>query len=169
MLQQICAPVDQPVEASNPAPSPVTPWGRSARPRNQRPKNRPARMNLAVSRVLKLQALHVAAKFDVSLSEVLVQCLDHGIDDLTVRELIEHGKDRLPSDDEVDFLAPESVKNRLFEAGARLRVHKPEILKRCLQWGLSEPSVLAAIKAVAENRSRKLGRTVSQKDLIRAA
>jgi hypothetical protein len=140
---------------------------------------RSKRSELAVPSCLRRRMLEVAAQFDVSANEVLVQCLIHGLSDDLVVRLIERaalhkrqlaGAQLLPVENSSHFfLLPASVKLHLNELKAQHDLRFTEIVAVCLQHGLFDHLVLHRIRLLAASRTKKIGRTVRKEDLHRAA
>jgi hypothetical protein len=123
---------------------------------------------------LKSRLLAVAAACDVSENEVLISCLQQGLSDDLVLQLINRAlsaKEReIDAEEEVrsNHLLPSSMKNRLREVavefGASPKRKMTLVAITCLQHGLRDAKLLREIQARAASRIKKLGRTAKYKE-----
>jgi hypothetical protein len=120
-----------------------------------------------------LQARQLAAQHAVSVNEVVIHCLHHGLADEGVLEVL--GRDRRRRFEEMGpsanrhFLLPTPLKQRLLQVCKELKVDQRQAVVRCLQHGIGASTVHAAIATVVASRTKKLGRTVSKEDVFHAA
>jgi hypothetical protein len=122
---------------------------------------------------VKSRLLAVAGAADVSENEVLISCLQQGLSDGLVLQLIERAlsaKERaIDNEPELrsGYLLPSSLKNRLREVAAQFGAPKRKmtlIVITCLQYGLWDARLLKAIQDRAASRTKKLGKTVKYKE-----
>jgi hypothetical protein len=141
-------------------------------------ERRSKRTALMFSKSTRARMNEVAATFDVSANEVLIACLQFGLSNPAVLELVREamkGPERLTTREETkksEHLLPRSLREHLeairtrFEAPSR---RLTQIATICVQSGLGDAKLLQDIRERAATRTKKLGRTVSKEAIHRAA
>jgi hypothetical protein len=121
---------------------------------------------------MKLGIKEIAARFDVSGNEVVLHCLEYGLSNSLVLQLIEDaaatrralGPDaETPDGVRSEHKLTPSLKRRLEETAAWNDTDTKEIARRCVQHGLLDQRLHRLILAAAVSRNgKKLGRTLGR-------
>jgi hypothetical protein len=152
MLQQTHS-----VDIAVPSGVGLSPEGAAAAPRG-------ARTGFELPEAVVRRVREFAARHDVSVNEVLIQCLNYGLYDRDVLRLISGERRRKNLDHgprlRCEFLLPQDLKDRLAIVATALRVDRLQVAFRCLDYGIDSTTIENATRIVVASRLRKPGRTV---------